>query len=150
MRIIFSLAWLKKGSSPRRAFKSSEAGTLFFEYAKRISRFMPCETEGFLASEGEKKHDKVVWICDRSAKPVSSEEMSQRLEESIRVGCRELCIVIGGADGLTKEEMDSLKPDVVWSFGPLTLPHELAAVVASEQVYRACTVLNRLPYHLGH
>jgi 23S rRNA (pseudouridine1915-N3)-methyltransferase len=32
----------------------------------------------------------------------------------------------------------------------MTLPHELAAVVASEQIYRAFTIMQGLPYHLGH
>jgi 23S rRNA (pseudouridine1915-N3)-methyltransferase len=32
----------------------------------------------------------------------------------------------------------------------MTLPHELAAVVAAEQIYRAFTILHRQPYHSGH
>ena len=32
----------------------------------------------------------------------------------------------------------------------MTLPHELAALVLAEQVYRASTILQGHPYHLGH
>ena len=32
----------------------------------------------------------------------------------------------------------------------MTLPHELAAVVATEQIYRALTILHHKPYHSGH
>ncbi len=58
---------------------------------------------------------------------------------------RPLALVIGGAEGVDA----TLKraAEVRWSLGPATLPHELARVVAMEQVYRAFTILHGLPYH---
>ena len=65
-------------------------------------------------------------------------------------GIKELFIAIGPPDGWNEADIALMKPDIFWSFGPMTLPHELACVVASEQAYRAFTILKKLPYHCGH
>jgi 23S rRNA (pseudouridine1915-N3)-methyltransferase len=52
------------------------------------------------------------------------------------------CFVIGGPFGLALE-----KPDSRLSFGPMTLPHQLARVVLLEQLYRAHKIIAREPYH---
>ena len=86
-------------------------------------------------------------MCDRStgAKELSSEELAKALENLMGSGVRGFQLVIGGPDGFSKGELEELKPDFRWSFGPMTLPHELAAVVASEQIYRAFTRLRWQP-----
>ena len=80
----------------------------------------------------------------------SSEELAKVLERMRRDGIKDWEIVIGPPDGFKKEDLAAWRPDVLWSFGPMTLPHELASVVASEQVYRAFTILAGQPYHSGH
>ena len=55
---------------------------------------------------------------------------------------RDVCFVIGGPDGLALERCDERL-----SFGPLTLPHQLARVVLLEQLYRAHKILAGEPYH---
>jgi 23S rRNA (pseudouridine1915-N3)-methyltransferase len=55
------------------------------------------------------------------------------------------CFVIGGAYGLS-EKIRS-RADLLMSLGPMTLPHELAAVFLMEQLYRAQTILKGHPYH---
>ena len=58
-----------------------------------------------------------------------------------------LVLGIGPADGWSA----ALKrADLSLAFGRITLPHELAAVVAAEQIYRALTILAGHPYHTGH
>ena len=55
---------------------------------------------------------------------------------------QDLCFVLGGPRGL---DLDTC--DLRLSFGPMTLPHQLARVVLLEQVYRAHKILAREPYH---
>lgn len=55
------------------------------------------------------------------------------------------CFVIGGPYGLS-EKIRS-RADMLMSLGPMTLPHELAAVILMEQLYRAQTILKGHPYH---
>jgi 23S rRNA (pseudouridine1915-N3)-methyltransferase len=53
--------------------------------------------------------------------------------------------LIGGADGLPPAIKSGA--DFTWSLTPLTLPHGLARVLLSEQLYRAHSVLRNHPYH---
>ncbi len=81
---------------------------------------------------------------------LSSEELASALRRERDGGSDRLEILIGGPDGFPDEAVALLRPDLRWSLGPMTLPHELAAVVAAEQVYRAWSILMGSPYHLGH
>ena len=58
-------------------------------------------------------------------------------------GGRDVCFVIGGADGI---ELDAV--DERLSFGPMTFPHQLARVMLLEQLFRAHKILAGEPYHL--
>lgn len=153
MEIRFCLEWLEsRRTLNSKTFKSEAARTLFLEYIDRISRFVSCRAVGSISGLEVKKSGSKTWVCDRSpgARELSSEELALRLEKLQDSGVRELNIVIGGPDGLSKKEIEELSPDLRWNFGPMTLPHELAAVVASEQIYRAWTIIKHMPYHSGH
>lgn len=147
MRIRFSLAWLKPSQAPAKGFKSPAAFSLVRDYTDRTGHFLPCEIGHY--PSGKKA---AVWVCERRKKSgaVSSEDLAGELQRTMNSGAQVLEIVIGGPDGFTEEALDQMKPAFRWSFGPMTLPHELAAVVATEQIYRALTILHRQPYHTGH
>lgn len=55
--------------------------------------------------------------------------------------------LIGGAYGLSDEILARAAHTL--SLGALTLPHELARLVLTEQLYRAGTILRGEPYHKG-
>jgi len=160
MRIRFSLAWLKPAQVPVKAFKSPAAYSLVREYIERIARFLPCEVgaypsppkDGSVQRIVADKAKSCVWVCERTkkSKTVASEDLAKELQKCMNSGAQVLEIVIGGPDGFTDQALDEMKPSFRWSFGPMTLPHELAVVVAAEQIYRALTILHHQPYHSGH
>jgi 23S rRNA (pseudouridine1915-N3)-methyltransferase len=75
----------------------------------------------------------------------SSEGLAERLEAWLGAGSPAVCVALGGPIGLGHELLEAAAER--WSFGPLTLPHDLARVVCWEQLYRAFTILRGEPYH---
>ena len=74
----------------------------------------------------------------------TSEELASFLDKRAFDG-REIALLIGGPDGLPEEVREVA--DFQWSFGKLTLPHDLAMVVLLETLYRASTISAGQPYH---
>ncbi len=88
--------------------------------------------------------DSYVCLLDRGGKSFSSVEFSRFLQERQNAG-RNLCFLVGGAKGFTAS--DRIEHDLKLSFGPATLPHQLALVVLLEQLYRGHKILAGEPYH---
>lgn len=63
----------------------------------------------------------------------------------IELGGKEVSFIIGGPEGLPPEIISAAH--YRWSLGTLTLPHDLAMVVALEALYRASTINAGTPYH---
>lgn len=77
-------------------------------------------------------------------KQLSSPGLAEFLEKRALDG-RELCLVVGGPEGLPKDFIEDC--DFAWSLSELTLPHDLAMVVLLEALYRASTISAGQPYH---
>jgi 23S rRNA (pseudouridine1915-N3)-methyltransferase len=83
-----------------------------------------------------------VIALDRRGQDLTSRGLAERLEGWASPLAT---FVIGGPLGLDDQFLT--EADWRWSLSALTLPHELARVVAAEQLYRAMTLLRRIPYH---
>jgi 23S rRNA (pseudouridine1915-N3)-methyltransferase len=85
-----------------------------------------------------------VCVLDREGAALSSTDLAGFLEER-RLAGSDLCFVVGGPFGLHASITE--RADKRLSFGPITLPHELARVVLLEQLFRAHKILAGEPYH---
>jgi len=102
-----------------------------------------------LAGEGKailKRIPGEAYVCalDREGDPLKSEGLAAFLEER-RMGRADLCFVLGGPLGLDPAVLERAQRAL--SFGPITLPHQLARVVLLEQLFRAHKILAGEPYH---
>lgn len=85
----------------------------------------------------------LVAMDERGSQPTSP-EFADRLA-AFRDSARDVCFVIGGADGLDPRIRD--RADWQISLGRMVWPHLLVRVMLAEQLYRAATILGGSPYH---
>jgi 23S rRNA (pseudouridine1915-N3)-methyltransferase len=84
------------------------------------------------------------FALDKSGKQYSSVELARRLEGLFHRFSK-YDLVIGGPHGLHESILSAADETV--SFSHLTFPHDLARILLAEQLYRAMSILNGLPYH---
>lgn len=134
------------------------------EYEKRLSRYCKFlikevgeensfdkgETTTVLIKnkEGEKilpLLNGYVIVCALEGKKLSSEKLSEKIETLKTEGVSEITFVIGGSYGLS----DAVKKraDFMLSVSDMTFPHTLFRLILTEQIYRAFTISENLPYH---
>ena len=84
-------------------------------------------------------------LLDETGKELTSLELARQVTDWERQAVKSIALFIGGADGHT----DGLQAcaDWSWSLSRLTLQHELALVVALEQIYRAYSIIEGSSYH---
>jgi 23S rRNA (pseudouridine1915-N3)-methyltransferase len=140
-----------------------EAHGLFDEYAERLKHYTAFEflnlkpPKNSIAAtqkklEGEQllryinAEDHLV-LLDEHGKGFSSEEFSLFISKKMIANVRCLCFAIGGAYGFDQTVYE--RSNQLISLSKMTLPHQLAKVVFTEQLYRAFTILRNEKYHLG-
>jgi 23S rRNA (pseudouridine1915-N3)-methyltransferase len=136
--------------------RSEHFDALVAEYVSRTSAYAPTEISAFRTSKAffeslEKQRTRTasaLVLLDSGGRQFSSEELAGWLRRQRDEGRQRVIFAIGPADGWSDAER--AQAGLLLSLGPMTLPHELARVVLSEQVYRAFTILAGHPYHTGH
>ncbi|QDL93483.1 23S rRNA (pseudouridine(1915)-N(3))-methyltransferase RlmH [Paroceanicella profunda] len=86
-----------------------------------------------------------LWVLDERGRTLDSPDFAGRLATLRDDGTRDLCLMIGGADGLDPELR--AEAGFALSFGKMVWPHMLVRVMVAEQLYRAASILAGAPYH---
>ncbi len=110
------------------------------------------DAPGKIASEGaallqELPVDACVVVFDERGKAATSPDLAQFVARQRDSGRRSLWCVIGGAEGLDTRLRE--RAQAVFSFGAMTLPHQIVRILVAEQIYRAMTIISGHPYHRG-
>ena len=139
--------------------KDEHLRALVAEYLKRLTRFVRCEVietrEGAGADRsGVKKESQrileaipagsLTLLLDVKGREWNSPELADEVRRWENDSIKEVAIVIGGAEGVSAEV--AARAQKRWRLSRLTLTHEMARVVAVEQLYRAYTINRGLPY----
>jgi len=135
---------------------------LVTEYVKRSRRFGDVVVQEVRAGRGNdpetaraeegarigaalKREDHVV-LCDEKGPMLTTRGLAKLLQGRFSAGGGgRLVFVVGGAEGVDEAVRD--RSDGALSLSGFTLPHELARVVLSEQIYRALSLIHGHPYH---
>ena len=83
----------------------------------------------------------------RKGRSWSSDQLASYLDGLATRAVPGVAFAIGGALGLSDEVL--ARANHLLSLSGMTLPHELARLVCTEQIYRAGTILRGEPYHKG-
>lgn len=112
--------------------------------AKSLSQDQQKRAEGQAILAALQPGDRVT-LLDERGKEMTSRQLAQSIANLMANHPGRLVIIIGGPYGFSPEVY--ARANSLLSLSKLTLPHELAKLLAVEQLYRAMTILKNEPYH---
>ncbi len=107
-------------------------------------RVMAAEAERILARA---QPELELVALTRKGKAMGSRALARWLEARAVASAPGVAFVLGGAFGLDDEVLRRASRRL--SLSSMTLPHEVARLLLTEQLYRAGTILRGEPYHKG-
>lgn len=137
------------------------------EYLKRLTRYCKIEIvdgleektnprageimiEQVIDREGERilsllNPDELLIAFDSQGQMMNSEEFARHIDSWNNSGRSRVNMIIGGSHGLSSQVKK--RADLIISMGKMTLPHQMAVLVLTEQIYRAFKIIKGEPYH---
>ena len=102
-----------------------------------------------IEAEGEKILDRIdrsdyLIALDSGGRSYSSSGFAEFISRHMTESPRDLVFAVGGPAGLS--EAVTRRANLIWSFSKLTFSHDLARAILMEQIYRALSIVNNLPY----
>ena len=86
-----------------------------------------------------------VILLDLAGKTYSSEQLASQMERIMTYESSTITFVIGGSLGLSQKVIQ--RANMRFKISDCTFPHQLCRLIICEQIYRAFTIMNHLPYH---
>ena len=86
-----------------------------------------------------------VWLLDDKGREMTSPEMARWLEKRMSQSTKRLVFIIGGPYGFSPDVYDRVPGRL--SLSRMTFSHQMVRLIFVEQLYRAFSILNNLPYH---
>ncbi len=134
------------------------------EYVKRLGRFTKFELielsdvkngnsfpikelqllEAKKIEEYTGKNNGLLYLLDEKGKEYTSSVFAQFITKSMNTG-KDISFVIGGAFGFDSAFKE--KADGLISMSKMTTTHQLIRLIFTEQLYRAFSIIENLPYH---
>ena len=84
----------------------------------------------------------IAW--DSSGEQISSEAFSKLIFKNREIN-NNISFIIGGSFGLSSDILN--RSNQILSASLFTFPHKLFRLIMVEQIYRAHTIINNMPYH---
>ncbi len=110
--------------------------------AAEISAALEKEGERILSAVPPRAY--LIALCVEG-KQCSSEEFSEKLTGVASEGFSDICLIIGGSDGLSDKVKSACRMKL--SISKMTFPHQLMRVILLEQLYRAFNIAAGGKYH---
>ena len=108
---------------------------------QNISKVKEIEGEMLLK---EAENSNILIAMDEHGQQKSTIELKDSLDQWSQNGDN-VSIIIGGADGLSLKCLEASSEN--WALSRLTLPHSMARLLITEQLFRAYTLTINHPYH---
>ena len=86
-----------------------------------------------------------VVLLDEHGKEYSSVDFAGYVQKRMSSGARRIVFVVGGPYGFSTDVYNRANDKL--SLSKMTFSHEMIRLIFTEQLYRACTILNHEPYH---
>ena len=110
------------------------------EYNKEDSINISIEKESSEILKQISKSNSYNILLDLNGKELSSEDMSEYIEDLKNKGTSSINFIIGGSNGVNKEVKNSI--DMKLKFSYFTFPHQLMRLILLEQVYRWLSLIH--------
>lgn len=132
-------------------------------YKKKISYFIPFDIQSLKAKKSAREdadykrneeselilkntsNDDYVILFDERGSTLDSLQFAKKIEGVLGSSKKRAVFIIGGAFGVNEEVRK--RADLKVALSPMVMNHLMAQAMSLEQIYRAFTIIKKMPYH---